>query len=210
MKIVYTIFHKFTIEKVYIIFSNNKYLTQLNHPFLQSIFMKKYFLLLIAIFFGNVLSAQHIVSSSNNIIRPTSDSTVGSRNLQIIRKIHEKSGSIITAFREAGIATPDMEWWVSGPENVLSFSGTFRGIDGVAEFQKRLNASFRYDKVRIVEYIDGVEQIGVIFEGEGIARITERPFKSIILRLFSFVDGKVVRVRNFFDTNAYTTALQGK
>jgi ketosteroid isomerase-like protein len=103
-----------------------------------------------------------------------------------------------------------MEWWVSGPEDILPFSGTFKGLEGVADFQQKLNTTFRYDKVRIVEYIDGGNQIGVIFEGEGIARNTGRSFKSNILRLFRFVNGKVIKVRNFFDTDAYTRAYQGR
>jgi ketosteroid isomerase-like protein len=172
--------------------------------------MLRFFLFLISLLVVSGLSAQNNMSLSNGIILPTSDSTIGSVNLQVIRKINERSGSIITAFRESGIASPDMEWWVIGPKDILSFSGTFLGLEGVAEFQKRLNASFRYDKVRIVEYIDGVDQIGVIFEGEGVARMTERPFRSTILRLFTFHQGKVIKVRNFFDTDSYTSALQGR
>lgn len=154
------------------------------------------------------LSAQQQSNPMGGKQQAIHDSLSGSANLHSIRKIHERTGSIITAFREAGIASPDMEWWVSGPEDILPFSGTFYGLEGVADFQQKLNSIFRYDKVRIVEYIDGGNQIGVIFEGEGIARNTGRPFKSNILRLFTFVNGKVIKVRNFFDTDAYTRALK--
>jgi uncharacterized protein len=172
--------------------------------------MKWYLLLVIKLSLSTIVFAQVPPAAAESSSYINRDTALGSANLQAIRKIHERSGSIITAFREAGIASPNMEWWVSGPEEVLSFSGTFKGLDGVADFQQRLNTLFRYDKVKIIEYIDGNDQIGVIFEGEGIARNTGRPFKSAILRLFTFVNGKVIKVRNFFDTDAYTRALQAR
>jgi len=172
--------------------------------------MNKLYLIITCLVITSQLSAQKQSTSTGSKQQAIHDSLSGSANLQIIRKIHERTGSIITAFREAGVASSDMEWWVSGPEDILPFSGTFKGLEGVADFQQKLNTTFRYDKVRIVEYIDGGNQIGVIFEGDGIARNTGRSFKSNILRLFTFVNGKVIKVRNFFDTDAYTRAYQGK
>lgn len=133
----------------------------------------------------------------------------GSPNLQAIRAIHESGQNIITAFRNADIAAADMEWWVAGPQEILPFSGSYRGLDGVSQFQDRLREAVRYDTVQIVEYIDGGDQVAVIFLGEGIARASGRPFASTILRLFTFDGGKVVRVRNFLDTAAYVAAVQG-
>lgn len=172
--------------------------------------MKWYLLLVVKLSLSTIVLAQVPSAAAENSSFVNSDTVRSSANLQVIRKIHERSGSIITAFREAGIASPEMEWWVSGPAEILSFSGTFKGLEGVADFQQRLNTLFRYDKVKIIEYIDGDDQIGVIFEGEGLARSTGRPFRSAILRLFTFVNGKVIKVRNFFDTDAYTRALQAR
>lgn len=126
----------------------------------------------------------------------------------MIRGIHDRGGSVITAFREAGIAAPDLEWWVAGPPDRLAFAGSYAGLEGVEEFQRRLNGTVRYDRLSVLEYIVAEDQVGVLFEGEGIALATGKPFRSKILRLYTFRDGLVVRVRNFFDTAAYVAALE--
>ena len=65
----------------------------------------------------------------------------------------------------------------------------------------------RYDKTELKEYIVDGNQVAAIFWGEGIARSTGKPFKSEILRLYTFRDGKIIRVRNFYDTAAYISAV---
>ena len=104
---------------------------------LNDIPMKWYLLLVVKLSLSTIVLAQVPSAAAENSSFVNSDTVRGSANLQVIRKIHERSGSIITAFREAGIASPEMEWWVSGPAEILSFSGTFKGLEGVAEFQQR-------------------------------------------------------------------------
>lgn len=103
-----------------------------------------------------------------------------------------------------------VEWIVPGPPNVLPFARTWRGLDGVAEFQRRLDATMRYDRVELREYLVSANSVGAVFIGEGIARSTGRPFRSEILRLYTFdsATGKIIRVRNFYDTDAYVAAVR--
>ena len=129
-------------------------------------------------------------------------------NLAAIRRIHEGQSGIVQAFRDSGLMASDAEWWVAGPPDVLPFAGTWRGIEGVAEFQKRLTATLRYDRVELREYLVSGDQVAAIFFGEGVARATGRPFRSEIVRLYTFEAGKVVRVRNFYDTASYVDAVR--
>jgi uncharacterized protein len=130
------------------------------------------------------------------------------RHLDIIRSIHEGRG-IIQRARESGILADSVEWWVAGPPDVLPFAGTWRGIDGIAEFERRLSATMRYDRVQLRRYLVSGEDVAAIFNGAGIARASGRPFESEIVRLYTFREGRVVLVRNYYDTAAYVAALRG-
>ena len=127
-----------------------------------------------------------------------------------IRNIHEGAGGIITRFRESGLITDSTEWFVAGPPAILPFAGTWRGIAGITEFQKRLSATMRYDKVELREYLVSGPNVAAIFYGEGIALANGRAFHSEILRLYTFRDDKVVKVRNFYDTASYVAAVKGE
>ena len=130
------------------------------------------------------------------------------RNLQLIRQFHD-AGTSIQRLRESGLLAEDVEWWVAGPRAALPFAGTWRGPDGVAEFHRILGETMRYDRTELKEYIVDGDNVAAIFVGEGIARATGKPFRSEIMRLYTFKDGKIVRVRNFYDTAAYVAAVAG-
>lgn len=131
------------------------------------------------------------------------------RQLDAIAYIHG-GPSIIQRARESGTLADDVEWWVAGPPEILPFAGTWRGLDGVAEFQRLLGETMRYDKVELQRYIVSGDDVAAIFVGEGIARATGKPFRSEIVRVYTFANGKVVRVRNYYDTAAYVAAVRGQ
>ncbi len=133
------------------------------------------------------------------------------RELQVIRWIHEGSG-IIQRFRDSGALADSVEWFVPGPSAVLPFAGTWRGLAGIVEFQRQLDSTMRYDRVELREYLASANSIAAVFFGEGIARGTGRPFRSEILRLYTFDSGtgKIVRVRNYYDTDSYVAAVRAR
>lgn len=132
------------------------------------------------------------------------------RDLAVVRWIHEGQG-IIRRFRESGALADSIEWVVPGPRDVLPFAGTWRGFAGLEAFQAALDRTMRYDRVDLREYIVSANTVGAVFFGEGIARATGRPFQSEILRLYTFdpATGRIVRVRNFYDTHTYVAAVLG-
>lgn len=131
------------------------------------------------------------------------------RNLRHIQRIHEPGLGLVRRFRESGLLADSAEWWVAGPRDVLPFAGSWRGIEGIAEFEKQLGATLRYDKVELRQYLASGNDVVAIFLGEGLARATGRPFRGEIVRVYTFARGQVVRVRNYYDTNAYVRAVQG-
>lgn len=128
------------------------------------------------------------------------------KNMDIVRQFHSRKG-YITNFIKSGMMSEDVEWFVPGPKEILPFAGTWKGADGITEFNRLLSATMRYDKTEIKEYIVDGDQVAAIFWGEGIAKATGKPFKSEILRLYTFKEGKIIRVRNFYDTSSYVAAV---
>ncbi len=133
------------------------------------------------------------------------------RELDVIRWIHEGRG-IIQRFRDSGALVDSVEWFVPGPADILPFAGTWRGIAGISEFLSRLDATMRYDRVELLEYIVSANNVAAVFIGEGVSRATGRAFRSEILRLYTFdpAGNKIVRVRNYYDTDAYVRAVRGR
>jgi uncharacterized protein len=132
------------------------------------------------------------------------------RELGVIRWIHEGQG-IIQRFRDSGALHDSVEWVVPGPPDILPFAGTWRGLTGIVEFQRRLDTSMRYDRVALLQYLVSANTVAAVFVGEGVSRVTGHPFRSEILRLYTFdpSGSKIIRVRNYYDTAAYVAAVQG-
>lgn len=136
-------------------------------------------------------------------------SALEQRHLAQIQRIHEPGLGLVRRFRESGLLADSAEWWVAGDRDVLPFAGSWRGLAGVAEFERLLGETMRYDKVEIREYLVSGNQVAAIFLGEGVARATGIPFRSEIIRIYTFEADKVVRVRNYYDTGAYVRAVLG-
>jgi hypothetical protein len=90
------------------------------------------------------------------------------QHLAVIRGIHEGRG-IIQRARESGILVDSVEWWVPGPPEVLPFAGTWRGIAGIAEFERRLDSTMRYDRVELRRYLVSGDDVAALFLGAGVA-----------------------------------------
>lgn len=136
-----------------------------------------------------------------------SRSTGEEQNLLLIKQFHE-AGTSIQKLRDSGLLADNVEWWVAGPKEVLPFAGTWRGLDGIAEFQRLLGQTMRYDRTVVQKYLVDGDEVAAIFVGSGAARLTGRPFESEILRLYTLAQGKIIRVRNYYDTAAYVRAVE--
>ena len=66
----------------------------------------------------------------------------------------------------------------------------------------------RYDHTVVQRCLVDGDDVAPIFIGSGIARGTGRPFESEIVRLYTLQKGKIIRVRNYYDTAAYVRAVQ--
>lgn len=128
-------------------------------------------------------------------------------NRDIVEQLHKAR-----PYSQALLASPalaeDVEWWAAGMREHLPWAGTWRGRTGVEEFFRILNAEMDYEKFEAEELISDGDHVIAIVSASGRAIRTGRPFESHIVREYTFRNGKIVRVRNFYDTAAYERALE--
>ena len=130
-------------------------------------------------------------------------------NRDIIDQLHKAK-----PYSRALLASPalaeDVEWWAAGLRETLPWAGTWRGRSGVAEFFRVLDAEMDYQKFDAEELISDSDHVIAVVTASGHAIRTGRPFESHIVREYLFRNGKIIRVRNFYDTAAYERALATK
>lgn len=127
-------------------------------------------------------------------------------NRQIIEKLHE-ARPYSRALLGSPALSEEIEWWAAGSRERLPWAGTWHGKAGVQEFFRILNAEMKYQKFEAEELISGGNRVIAIVSAGGHAIRSRRPFESQIVREYTFREGKIVRVRNFYDTAAYERSL---
>lgn len=127
-------------------------------------------------------------------------------NRAIIEKLHRQP-----AYTKALLASPavadDIEWWAAGSRDRLPWAGTWRDKAGVQDFFRVLAREMKYEKFAAEELVAEGDRVIAIVSASGHAVRSGRPFESHIIREYQFRDGRIVRVRNFYDTAAYERAL---
>lgn len=128
-------------------------------------------------------------------------------NLRLIEQLH-KGESYSRNLLSSGLLTESTEWWAAGPWDILPWAGTVRGRDEIARWLKVLNDTMEYDQFEPFERIIQGDTVIVLYHGSGRARSTGRRFQSDIVRIYTMRDGKIVGVRNYYDTASYVRALR--
>lgn len=130
-------------------------------------------------------------------------------NLQLVKRLHVRGRG--QGYMEAVLneLADDVEWWADGPVDILPWAGTHRGREGVANWFKVLNEAMEYQQFDPREFIAQGDTVVVLYHASGRARSTGRSFESDIIRLYTVRDGKLVRVRSYYNTAAYVAALRG-
>ena len=126
-------------------------------------------------------------------------------NLALIRQIHQAQSyqqAIATALAD------DVEWWAAGSSAQLPWAGTFYGPAGKDEWSRRLNSLMEYETFETPEYIAQDDQVVTVIRAAGHAIPTGRAFESEIVRIYTLHEGKIIRVRSYYDTAAYVAALR--
>lgn len=125
----------------------------------------------------------------------------GESNLARIKQIHSVR-PYATSLLNSGALADGIEWWAAGSPDQLPWAGTFHAVEGVKLFFTILGQHMHYAQFEPREYIAQGESVVAIIAASGHAIATERPFSSEIVRIYTFNNGKITRIRNYYDTAA--------
>ena len=130
-------------------------------------------------------------------------------NRAAVRQLHDQDES--GRLRQDSLFTlldEKVEWEALGPTHLFPWAGTHRGHEGVRRWFELLNGAMAYERFELLElYADGDTVIEVI-AAAGNARATGADFASEVVRVWTFRDGKAIRVRSYYDTHSYAAALR--
>ena len=131
----------------------------------------------------------------------------GMRTFRELQRVLERTKS----FQEGilSMAADDMEWWASGPPDALPWAGAYRGREGFVQWYGKLSDFLKYDRWEPYEYVAQGDTVVEFVRAGGIAKATGRRYESDIARVWKFRDGKIAKVRSFYDTAAYVAAVRG-
>ncbi|MEX2612098.1 MAG: nuclear transport factor 2 family protein [Gaiellaceae bacterium] len=139
--------------------------------------------------------------------RPWVIADKASEPLAAVEALHMREGGLLARSSLYDLVADDVEWYVLGSPDVLPWAGTFRGRGGVRRWMETLDEHMEYERFELLElFADGDTVIEIVLAG-GHARVTGRSFESEVVRIWTFREGKAVRVRSFYDTGAYARAL---
>ncbi|MEO7993910.1 MAG: nuclear transport factor 2 family protein [bacterium] len=105
----------------------------------------------------------------------------------------------------AGCAA-EVEWIGNGPQNVIPYCGSRRGVAGVAEFFKVHAASEEIIEFVPDVYVASGDLVAVRGHEIGIAKTTGKQFSTPWLHLFTFRGSQCVRWEACYDSAAVVAA----
>lgn len=130
------------------------------------------------------------------------------RHVTTLKEVH-KAPRYVTALFASNLVDEDVEWWVAGDSTTLPWAGTRRGVAGIDDFSRVLGQHMRYAGFEVREYIVTQTRVVAVIFAHGTARATGKAFASEVVRIYDFENGRIKKVRSFYDTRAYNRALQG-
>lgn len=133
---------------------------------------------------------------------------VSSANREAVRQLHDSDESgRLRRDRVFELLDEDVEWHALGPPDLFPWAGTHRGHDGVRRWFDLLNDAMEYERFELLELYSDGETVVEVIAAAGKARATGAPFASEVVRVWTFNDGKAIRVRSYYDTQSYASAL---
>lgn len=119
-----------------------------------------------------------------------------------------------TAFSRGDISsvldylTDEIEWYGAGPTE-LPLAGTRRGRSEVREFFRDLNETQEILMFEPQEFIAEGDTVVVLLRYRARVKATGRIVETDLVHVFTLQNGKILRLRQFYDTAALLYAYDG-
>jgi ketosteroid isomerase-like protein len=109
--------------------------------------------------------------------------------------------------RIAELVSQDVDWYVAGNVNVVSWIGRKEGRAGVAEFYRELRQQVISEKFEIADMLISGNRVVVLGELASRVRNTGKLIQTEFAFDFTVDDGQIVRFRLFEDSCAVALAV---
>ena len=103
----------------------------------------------------------------------------------------------------------EVEWFVPGPQQILSWAGLRKGREQVAQFFTEYAQAAEIQQFEPREFIAQGERVVVLRYRRDRVKATGRTFESEWAQVFSLRAGKIMSFRGYIDTAAVVTAFRG-
>lgn len=129
-------------------------------------------------------------------------------NLRLVQRLYE-------CFRHKDIDSlllcldPDIDWLFQGPATI-PFAGHYQRHEGVCEFFHRAFAGADFIEFQPQEFLPSKNHVLVLGHERVRARTSGELWETDWAHVHTIVGGKVVRMREYYDTAVMVEAYQGK
>jgi uncharacterized protein len=125
-------------------------------------------------------------------------------NVQLVKRLYEAMArGDMTAI--LALMADDVTFVVPGPPG-LDAAGTWHGHEGVQQCFRKLRESQRNQGLEIREFVADDDKVVVLLHATVTVLSTGKMFESDIVHFFTVKAGKIVSLRDFFDTAAVVEA----
>jgi uncharacterized protein (TIGR02246 family) len=125
-------------------------------------------------------------------------------NVQLVRRLYDAMARADMA-AVAALMSDDVTFVVPGPSG-LGAAGIWRGHEGVQQCFRKLREAQRNQRLEIQELVADDDNVVVLLHVTATVLSTGKMFESDIVHFFTVKGGKIVSLRDFFDTAAVVEA----
>ena len=103
--------------------------------------------------------------------------------------------------------TEDVEYVIPGPPDIITYAGTYRGAEQVAQFFSLLNDAIDYELFEPREFVAQGNKVVVLGYARGRVKITDHRVEERWAHVLTLREGKVMRFEAYSDTAATVAAF---
>lgn len=132
-----------------------------------------------------------------------------SANVQVVMQLYSAfgRGDVATIL---GILADDIDWLFVGRPEDVPFAGSHRGHQQMIKFFTLVGQTAEVQEFGPNEIMAFDDKVLVLGHERVRVRATDRVFETDWLHLFTLQDGKIVRLREYYDTAAMAAAYRGQ
>jgi len=127
-------------------------------------------------------------------------------NVQLVKRLYDAMarGDMVAVL---ALMSDDVTVVVPGPAG-LGAGGTWHGHEGVQQCFRKLRELQRNERLEIEDFVAEADRVVVLLHVAATVLSTGKMFESDIIHFFTVKDGKIVSLRDFFDTAAVVEATR--